>query len=284
MILIADSGSTKTTWCLTDTETKTREFILTSGINPYYQNENEITEKLKNEFAAEKTDIEAIYFYGAGCTSPSVNQVVAKPLYDFFKTEVVQVNSDMMAAARSLCGNKAGIACILGTGSNSCFYDGKGIANQVSPLGFILGDEGSGAFLGKTLLSDILKKQLPEKIISLFFGEYPISPAEIMENIYRKPFPNRYAAQFSRFLYTHVDETEIRNLVMNAFHAFFTRNVLQYSEVYQYHVHFSGSIAWYFQELLKEMADSLGLKTGKIVQDPIEGLVEFHLKFNYFRE
>jgi N-acetylglucosamine kinase-like BadF-type ATPase len=278
MILIADSGSTKTTWCLADAEKKTRRFILTSGINPYYQHEHEILEKLEKEFTSEKSGIEAIYFYGAGCVSPSVNQVVAKPLSEFFKAEIVQVNTDLMAAARALCGRQPGIACILGTGSNSCFYDGKGIANQVSPLGFILGDEGSGAVLGKTLLSDILKKQLPEKIISMFFEEFPVSPPEIMENIYRKPFPNRYAAQFSRFLYSHIEETEIRDLVTKAFHAFFTRNVLQYPESAQNQVHFSGSIAWYFQELLKETADSLGLKTGKIVQDPIEGLVDFHLQ------
>jgi glucosamine kinase len=277
MILIADSGSTKTTWCLADAVKKTRQFILTSGINPYYQQEHEILEKLEKEFTAEKYGIEAIYFYGAGCVSPSVNQVVAKPLSEFFKTEDVQVNTDLMAAARALCGSQPGIACILGTGSNSCFYDGKGIASQVSPLGFILGDEGSGAVLGKTLLSDILKKQLPEKIISMFFEEYPVSPPEIMENIYRKPFPNRYAAQFSRFLYFHIEETEISDMVMKSFHAFFTRNVLQYPEAAQYQVYFSGSIAWYFQDLLKETANALGLKTGKIVQDPIVGLVDFHM-------
>jgi glucosamine kinase len=277
MILIADSGSTKTTWCLADAQKKTKEFIVTSGINPYYQREPEIMEKLEKEFPAEKSGIEAIYFYGAGCTSPSVNQVVAKPLSGFFHTDAVEVNTDLMAAARALCGHQPGIACILGTGSNSCFYDGKGIANQVSPLGFLLGDEGSGAVLGKTLLSDILKNQLPEKIISMFFEEYPVSPAEIMENIYRKPFPNRYAAQFSRFLYKHIELPQIREMVVKSFYAFFTRNVLQYPEAHQFPVHFSGSIAWYFQDLLTETADSLNLKTGKFVQDPIEGLVDFHM-------
>jgi glucosamine kinase len=277
MILIADSGSTKTTWCLADAEKKTREFILTSGINPYYQHEHEISEKLKNEFTAEKSGISSIFFYGAGCTSPSVNEMVARPLSVFFHTDTVEVNTDLMAAARALCGHKPGIACILGTGSNSCFYDGKGIASQVSPLGFLLGDEGSGAVLGKTLLSDILKKQLPENIISMFYEEFRISPDEIMENMYRKPFPNRYAAQFSRFLYKHIELPEIKDMVLKSFYAFFTRNVLQYPEARQFPVHFSGSIAWYFQDLLKETANSLGLKTGKIVQDPIEGLVDFHL-------
>jgi len=277
MILIADSGSTKTTWCLADTSQKGKQYIQTSGINPYYQKEEEILEKLVHEFRSEKPHLEAIFFYGAGCTSPTVNQVVAKPLSEFFGTEVIQVNSDLMAAARSLCGHQPGIACILGTGSNSCYYDGKDIANQVSPLGFLLGDEGSGAVLGRTLLSDVLKKQLPEILITLFYEEYQTTPAEIMENIYKKPFPNRYAAQFSRFVFLHLDRPEIQEIISKTFCSFFTRNVLQYPEAQLYPVHFSGSIAFYFNELLKQSATSLGLKTGKIVKDPIEGLVDFHL-------
>ena len=277
-VLIADSGSTKTTWCFADTRQKTREFIQTSGINPYYQNESEILEKLNKEFNAKISAIGAIFFYGAGCVSPKVNQVVSRPLSEFFGTGEVSVNTDLMAAARALCGTGPGIACILGTGSNSCFYDGKEIVNHISPLGFILGDEGSGAVLGRTLLSDVLKKQLPESLIRLFFDEYRITSAEIMENIYRKPFPNRYAAQFSSFLYRHMDQPEIRDMILNSFHAFFTRNVLQYPEALLYPVHFSGSIAFYFSELLKQTAESLGLQTGEIVKDPIEGLVKYHLE------
>ena len=277
MILIADSGSTKTTWCLADPLTRNSETILTAGINPYYQDEKEILEKLNSEFLLPVKDIESVYFYGAGCTNPSINQVVSQPLQQFFGTGNIEVNSDLMAAARALCGHEAGVACILGTGSNSCFYDGERIVNHISPLGFILGDEASGAVLGKILLSDVLKKQLPENIIALFFEEYNTTPSEIMENIYRKPFPNRYAARFSRFLYHHSDKPEIRNLLINAFQAFFTRNVLKYPEALIYPVHFSGSIAYYFQDSIKQVALSYGLKTGKFVQDPIKGLVEFHL-------
>jgi glucosamine kinase len=280
MILIADSGSTKTTWCLADQEGKNRKFILTSGINPYYQQESGILGKLQNEFNEPFKDIRAIHFYGAGCTNPAVNQVVAGPLKEFFHAAHIEVNTDLMAAARALCGRSPGIACILGTGSNSCYYDGENIANHVSPLGFILGDEGSGAVLGRNLLSDILKKQLPASLVTLFFEEYPVTAAEIMENIYRKPFPNRYAAQFSKFLYSHSDKPEIRQLLSHSFLAFFTRNVLQYPEAFLFPVHFSGSIAFYFQELLKEIAGSFGLKPGKFVQDPIEGLVEYHLMGN----
>lgn len=276
MILIADSGSTKTTWCLAGDGQQERRVIQTSGINPYYQQETDIFEKLSHEFPQEKWDIKAIYFYGAGCTSQAVNQVVANPLSGFFGTPEVHVFSDLMAAARSLCGRQPGIACILGTGSNSCYYDGENIAKQVSPLGFLLGDEGSGAVLGRTLLSDVLKNQLPAGLITLFYEEYRTTPAEIMENIYKKPFPNRYAAQFSRFLYQHIGQPEIQELVSNGFRAFFIRNVLQYPEALLYPVHFSGSIAFYFSDILTQTAVSLGIQTGKIVKDPIEGLVDYH--------
>jgi len=276
MILIADSGSTKTTWCLAGSVQQERRFIQTSGINPYYQQEPDIFEKLSHEFPQEKWDIKAIYFYGAGCTSQAVNQLVANPLSRFFGTPEVHVFSDLMAAARSLCGRQPGIACILGTGSNSCYYDGENIAKQVSPLGFLLGDEGSGAVLGRTLLSDVLKNQLPAGLITLFYEEYQTTPAEIMENIYKKPFPNRYAAQFSRFLYQHIGQPEIQELVSNGFRAFFIRNVLQYPEALLYPVHFSGSIAFYFSDILTQTAISLGMQTGKIVKDPIEGLVDYH--------
>jgi glucosamine kinase len=278
MILIADSGSTKTTWCLAGQQGKERKFILTSGINPYYQQESEILGKLQHEFKEPFSEISSIHFYGAGCTNPEVNRVVEGPLKAFFGAAFIEVNTDLMAAARSLCGRSPGIACILGTGSNSCYYDGSKIANHISPLGFILGDEGSGAVLGRNLLSDILKKQLPAPVIARFFEEYPVTAAEIMENIYRKPFPNRYAARFSKFLYLHSDIPEIRNLITHSFTAFFTRNVLQYPESFQFPVHFSGSIAFFFQEFLKEIAVSFGLKTGKFVQDPMEGLAEYHLQ------
>jgi glucosamine kinase len=277
MILIADSGSTKTTWCLAALQPETRQMILTSGINPYYQTGEEILSTLQNEFTAGSQGVKAIWFYGAGCINPTVNEVVSGALYSFFGTETIEVGTDLMAAARALCGHQPGIACILGTGSNSCYYDGETIANHVSPLGFILGDEASGAVLGRKLLGDVLKKQLPSHLLEAFYAENPVTQAEIMENIYRKPFPNRYAARFSRFLYAHISEPAIRDLVSVEFGSFFRRNVLQYPEALQYAVHFSGSIAFYFQDLLRKVAADLGLRTGRIVQDPIQGLVDFHL-------
>jgi len=268
-MIIADSGSTKTTWCMCDTHSGRKEYLLTAGINPYYQGEAEILATLEKEFGASPGEPGYLFFYGAGCTNPTVNEVLYNALGCFFQTSEIEVESDMMAAARSLCGRKAGIACILGTGSNSCSYDGEKIVQNVSPLGFVLGDEGSGGVLGKRLLADVLKKQLPETIIARFFAT-GVTREEIMENIYRKPFPNRYAARFTRFIHENLHEPELQNLVKQEFTAFFHRNVFQYPHVVRYRIHFTGSIAWYFQEILREVAVSLGLTVGKIVQDPLK--------------
>lgn len=276
MMIIADSGSTKTTWVLLHMETGERQTIHTSGINPFYQDSGEIYKMLQEEFSAPVSGIGELHFYGAGCANPVVNETVREALQKYFKAEIIEIASDLMAAARSLCRHEPGIACILGTGSNSCYYNGNTIEEQVSPLGFILGDEGSGAVLGKKLLADILKKQLPGHLIDRFFAEYPVNQADILDNIYRKPFPNRYAAGFTRFLAEHAGEPTIRGLVVTEFQAFFSRNVLQYTRVKELPVHFTGSIAWYFREMLEEAATGFGLQTGRIVQAPMEGLIGYH--------
>ncbi len=275
-LIIADSGSTKTTWCFADTGTGRRKTLQTPGINPFYQEEAAIVAMLEKEFPQLNTETDYLFFYGAGCANPTVNEVIYNALGCFFQTPVIDVQSDMMAAARSLCGREAGIACILGTGSNSCYYDGETIVQNVSPLGFILGDEGSGGVLGKRLLSDVLKNQLPDHVISRFFTS-GVTQEEIMENIYRKPFPNRYAAQYSRFIYENLEEPAMKALVREEFTAFFRRNLFQYPRAKQLKVHFTGSIAWHFSAILEEVASSEGMTIGKIVQEPIEGLVDYHL-------
>lgn len=277
MIIIADSGSTKTSWCLCNKESGCARFLQTSGINPYYQDEQEILDVFRTEFTSVPDFVEAVFFYGAGCANPIVNEKVKKELVHWFKTEHVEVGSDLLAAARSLCGHSQGIACILGTGSNSCYYDGHQIVEHVSPLGFILGDEGSGAVIGRNLLADILKNQLSDEVVSRFYEVYKIDEGEILENIYRKPFPNRYAARFCRFIYENLGEPELRELVVKQFQLFFERNVMQYQTVYHVPVHFSGSIAYHFQDILKEVAGDLGLQLGKIISEPLEGLKDFHL-------
>ena len=198
MILIADSGSTKTEW--RGIYNHGSQSCITKGINPYHQSTDEILQILNTDFSMDHTHITKIYFYGAGCANKDKIQIVKKALRTFFQTSFISIESDLMGAARSLCGNQPGIACILGTGSNSCMYDGQKITHNVSPLGYILGDEGSGAVMGKKLIANILKNQFSDTIIQLFHQEYHTNKNEILDHIYKKPLANRYMAQFTKFL------------------------------------------------------------------------------------
>jgi len=278
MRLIADSGSTKTTWCILDLNRGKTEFLKTRGINPYYQDHNTIIKTLKEDFESSQRQFDAIYFYGAGCANPEINKTAREALSCFFRANRIEITSDLMAAAHALCGEEEGIACILGTGSNSCYYDGATITANVSPLGFILGDEGSGAVIGKKLLADILKKQLPQEIIELFFNTYKTDAAEILHHIYKKPFPNRYAAGFTHFISEHISYPSLRQLVKTSFNEFLERNVRQYEKAQHLPIHFVGSIAWHFNEILKESLIENNLKPGKIIKDPMPELIEYHSK------
>ena len=188
----------------------------------------------------------------------------------------VEVNTDMLAAARGLCGHEAGIACIMGTGSNSCYYDGKQIVTNVSPLGFILGDEGSGAVLGKLLVGDILKNQMTPELKEKFLKQFNLTPAEIIDRVYRKPFPNRFLASLSPFLSQNLGEPCVRALVHNSFKAFLKRNVMQYDNYKDNKVHFIGSVAFYYKEILAETAKEMGIQLGTIIKSPMEGLIKYH--------
>ncbi len=279
MILIADSGSTKTDWCVASHDSL-RLKIQTEGINPFFQSEEMITEQLISHLIPQlpAEEWEAVYFYGAGCTPEKASEV-AHALIRCFPTlkREPEVYSDMLAAARALCGYEAGIACILGTGSNSCFYDGERITHHVSPLGFILGDEGSGAVLGKLLVGDLLKDQLPPELKEEFLSQFNLTVAEIIDSVYRQPFPNRFLAGLSPFLTKHLNEPAVRNLVCNSFQAFFRRNVMHY-DYQKYPVHFIGSVAYHYKEILEEAAGHTGVSLGKVMQSPLEGLVYYHSK------
>jgi glucosamine kinase len=257
MILIADSGTTKTEWCILADQGRS-ETVVTSGINPFYQDPENITSILDSEFNASKT-YDAIYFYGAGCINQEKQNIVKTAILNIFGAESIFIGRDLLAAARSLCQTNPGVACILGTGSNSCYYNGSEIVDNVSPLGFILGDEGSGAVLGKILIGDILKKQLSPILINDFFDTYPTSVSEILENVYRKPFPSRYLAGYTKF------------------HEFVTRNLLQYPGIDRKPVHFTGSIAFHFEEQLLKVIKERNLISGNIERSPMRGLVEYHI-------
>lgn len=277
MILIADSGSTHTTWALVDRDSSDVLYCETPGINPYYQDEDEIVAVLSDEFSMDINQVRKIYFYGAGCANPEKCALVGRALMRFFCICEIDVQSDLMAAARALLGRGSGIAAILGTGSNSCYYDGQKIVSNVPPLGFILGDEGSGAVLGRTLVGDILKKQVPEHICSRFFERYQLSAADILERVYRHPFPNRFLAGFTHFIADNIEEEAMSDLVRKAFAAFFVRNITLYPEATGLPVNFVGSVAYEFRELLKEAAAITGFGVGQIMRSPVAGLIRYHL-------
>lgn len=279
MILLADSGSTKTDWGLVENG-KLVKRLRTSGMNPFQMSEEAITEEIKTHLVPELpgTVLDEVHFYGAGCTKekqPIVERALRANLTINVECEVA---SDMLGAARGICGHKPGIACILGTGSNSCSYDGKNLVKNVSPLGFILGDEGSGAVLGKLLVGDVLKNQMPEAITKRFFEKYKLTSAEIIDRVYRQPKPNTFLASFVPFLEENIDEPKIYNLVKESFRSFLRRNVMQYEGWQTLPIGFNGSIAKIYKKPLLEALEEEGMHLGRIIQAPMEAMVEYHVE------
>ena len=279
MILLADSGSTKTDWGLVENG-KLVKRLRTSGMNPFQMSEEAITEEIKTHLVPELpgTVLDEVHFYGAGCTKekqPIVERALRANLTINGECEVA---SDMLGAARGICGHKPGIACILGTGSNSCSYDGKNLVKNVSPLGFILGDEGSGAVLGKLLVGDVLKNQMPEAITKRFFEKYKLTSAEIIDRVYRQPKPNTFLASFVPFLEENIDEPKIYNLVKESFRSFLRRNVMQYDGWQTLPIGFNGSIAQISKKPLLEALEEEGMHLGRIIQAPMEAMVEYHVE------
>lgn len=275
MILLAESGSTKTEWCLVE-DNKLIEHYLTDGINPFFQTRKEISHIIRLNLPPIflKTKLESAFFYGAGCSSDEKKNVVKASLESHFKTPA-KIESDLVGAARSLFQDKAGIACILGTGSNSCFYNGNEIVKNVKSLGYILGDEGSGASLGKAFLSDCLKNLAPETLRKLFYEKYKIDGDEILDYVYQKPFPNRLLSVLSFFLSEHMDHPYVLNLVYTNLRSFFERNVLQY-DFTNYPVRFIGTVAGMYSDLLLQIADEMHINIDLIMENPIQGLIKYH--------
>lgn len=278
MILIADCGSTKIDWCLLNGNEKVAQ-IFTVGMNALMLTQEEMTERIKNELMPHIVSykVDEIYYYGAGIISDEIKGNVINALKANIPTATkIEVDSDLLAAARALCQHEPGVACIMGTGSNSCYYDGEKVVDNVSPLGYILGDEGSGAVLGKLLVGDVLKKQLPEHICEKFLKEYDMDRTKIITAVYRQHPANRFLAQFAPFLQNNMDEPAVHDLVVNAFTAFFKRNVANYENYKELPCNFVGSIAFYQKKALTEAAEALGITIGTIIQAPMEGLIKFH--------
>jgi len=275
VILLAESGSTKTEWCLVDRD-GIAEHFLSDGINPFFQTRKEISRLVRLQLPQIffRAKINNIYFYGAGCSSIEKKNVVKASLEAQFKTPSV-IESDLLGSARALFQDEAGIACILGTGSNSCFYDGENIIKNVKSLGYILGDEGSGASLGKVFLSDCLKGLAPKELIEPFYKKYKIDPDEIMDYVYSKPFPNRLLSVLSFFLYEYLEHPYVNNLVRRNLRSFFERNILQY-EYTEFPIRFVGSVAKMYSFILREIAQEIGIYIDVIIENPIKGLIEYH--------
>ncbi|MHC1732306.1 MAG: ATPase [Bacteroidales bacterium] len=284
MILIADSGSTKTEWREIEGGKAGRSYI-SSGINPFFISSDEIVRLLGRELPEMKgAGISRVFFYGTGVSNPAKGDIVRGALASFFGTGDLFIGSDLLGAARSLCQDEPGIACIIGTGSNSCYYDGRNIVSNVSPLGYILGDEGGGAVIGRKLVAGVLKKQLPGIVIENFFKTYPYTPAEILDNVYNMPLPNRFLGQFTRFISDNIHVPELQAMITSSFDEFITRNVLSYPEARKYPIHFTGSIAFHFKPFLEDLLRKHRLQPGIFTLTPMENLVRYHIQNSHFQE
>jgi glucosamine kinase len=277
-ILIADSGSTKTDWVLLDQNNIIIQFQ-TIGFNPYFQSSEDIYTEIKTVLIPVLQDqlhtIKQISYYGAGCSTPDKVQVVKLGLYLAFGNILSEVNHDLLAAARALCGKEHGIACILGTGSNSCLYNGKEVIENVPSVGYFFGDHGSGAHIGKTFIQGYFDGLLPVHL-KRAFENAGYHREVILENVYKRPMPSRYLAGVMTFLKDFGNDTYVRNLIKNCFIDFFDSQVSKYSGAKTLPVNCVGSIGFYYKELLEQAAKERGFMTGNIIKSPIDGLIKYH--------
>ncbi|MBR5935628.1 MAG: ATPase [Bacteroidaceae bacterium] len=279
MKLVVDSGSTKTDWGFFNNK-KDLTIYKTQGINPYHQSQEQIRDILEGELLPnidhiDRNQINELFFYGAGCATKATCELMSYILKGFFPNATISVDSDMLGAARALCGKSEGVACVLGTGSNSCLYNGKDIIDQVPSLGYILGDEGSGAALGRCFINSCFKRQMPDKLYKEFLDRYSVDRESIIMNVYRKPLANRYLAGFVPFILEKREVPEVHKMIIQCFTEFFTRNVINYHKPWL-PVHIVGSIANSLADELRETADSLGMTIGMILPSPINRLIEYH--------
>lgn len=277
MLLIADSGATKCEWCIVndDEENKT---VFTTGISPYFLNAAQIAELLEKELtpALPNAEVDKVYFYGTGLGNPDNVKIICNAFAGVFPDAKVKADTDLLAAARALCGNEKGIACILGTGSNSCYYDGKKIMKNIPSLGYVLGDEGSGAQLGKKVLQFYLSNIFDEDLKARFDAMFVTTQMEILENLYKKPFPNRYLAGFAIFLAQNRGYEMVENILEEVFNEFFFKHILTYEKSRTLPVNFTGSIAFGFKDVLQELCKVYGFRLGRLLKNPMQGLVKYH--------
>ncbi|UZD21891.1 N-acetylglucosamine kinase [Algoriphagus halophytocola] len=278
MIVIADSGSSKTDWRVIHSDGKISQHR-GIGFNPYYQSSEEIGSHMRDEFLLGlQGEIREVYFYGAGCSAPSRQEEVAKAIRSLYPMAEIQVDHDLAAAAKSTCGHSAGIACILGTGSNSCDYDGKKIIATRPAPGYIFGDEGGGAYVGRKLLKDFIFDQMPAEIKKGLVDQFDLTAVKIQEQVYQKPYPNRYMASFCKFITERKSNPYCYRLFYDSFQDFLSQYVMKYEDYKNKPVSFVGSIAHYNGDILRKAATDVGIHVQLILESPIAGLTLYHQK------
>jgi N-acetylglucosamine kinase-like BadF-type ATPase len=277
MKLIADSGSTKTTWVLLDGE-KVKSTLATGGLNPYFHSAESVEAVIRADLAPflVTSHVGEVHFYGAGCSTTYNNNLISDTIRLFFRNADIFVYHDILGAARALFGDGSGIACILGTGCNSCYYDGKETFSPVESLGYLFGDEGAGSYLGKLFLGAYLKKTLPPDLRESFDNAYGYTLEDILNSLYNKPSPNRYLASFSLFLGPNREHPFVRQLLERSFTDFFNAHIRKYGSYNTADVGFIGSIAHTYREVLDKVAGREGVKIKKILSSPVEGLIDYH--------
>ena len=276
MILIADSGSTKTDWAVVD-DGRMVASMATQGINPFHQDTDNIVAVIETELLPKMGDIypEEIYFYGSGCREDKVEMMCSILGRAFPHCARIEAQGDLLAAARAVCGANEGIACIMGTGANSCLYDGKRVVENTPPLGYILGDEGSGAVLGKLFVNALFKGQLPESLKDEWLAETGLSLNIIINKVYREPLANRFLASTSKFIRQHLEVKQLEEMVVDNFREHFRRNVNRYGRK-DLPVGAIGSVAYYYREQLEKAAMAEGYSLGKVMRSPMDGLMRYH--------
>lgn len=279
MIIIADGGSTKTNWCLLDDSDK-KIYFNTEGYNPYFVDSEYIVNSLKkglpSDLPIEK--ITEVNYYGAGVHNEEKANIVKVAIEKVFPNAEVEVGHDLLAAARALLADQPGFAAILGTGTNTCIYDGEKISYTIDSAAYILGDEGSGCYIGKKLLTDYIRGLMPEEVAKSFFDTYQLTPDDVMDNVYTKPLANRFCASFSKFAYDHnINIAYTRGIVEEAFDAFFRNLVSKYPDYQKYTFNCIGSVGYNFRNVLQETAKRYGMDVGKIIRSPIDDLVVYHI-------
>ncbi|HMO32125.1 MAG TPA: N-acetylglucosamine kinase [Lacibacter sp.] len=276
-ILIADSGATKAEWCLL--KGKKRKIIFTQGISPYFMDRDSTAGMLLQELLPriKKETIDIIWYYGTGCSNPVNARMIQQALKTVFPgAGQVKVDHDLMGAAKALCGHEPGVACILGTGSNSCFFNGKRIVKNSPGLGYILGDEGSGAYLGRKVIQHFLYNTFDGELLDKFNARFQTNRLEILDKVYRQPLPNRYMASFALFLSENRGHYMIENILEDSFNDFFFNHLYKYKESWKHPIHFVGGVAYAFRDVLKGLCTTYGLQAGTILKHPMEGLITYH--------